>query len=221
MPKVRITAVIFAVLAIVSLLLGAFSKEWRYRFSKRTETGTTLEYREGWGLSGATVCIKCLLGCNQILGERRACETITYKKHVKSLEIRYDRLRKYFWEDSPDMKRLKKEIKTFDKIRIFGPVLKYTTLAGVLLAVFFIILAYLHKKKFPRLIPIISGFFFTFVLLTGAVIFIIWTKTHHAPKVTFSAFIHIFGSIFLSVSAVCLYIKPTDPFASVMDQLKD
>jgi len=216
MPKIRITAVIFAILALLGLLIGTFSKEWRFRFSKYNNGDTVIEYREGWGLTHVTICQKCLLNCETLYGPRRVCDTFPYVEHLKVLEARLARDRGLYWDDAPNIVKLEKEIASFRAIDKWGPVVKWTSFAGLALAVLFLPWAFLHRRRLPRLVPLVSGVVVGLVLIALDVTFILASRAHIAPRVTYAAVLHPLACVFLMVSAFCLYRKPHDPFAEIM-----
>jgi len=219
MPKIRITALIFAVLALLGLLIGTFSEEWRYRYSKYNDGDTVIEYREGWGLTHVSICLKCLLNCEVIHGERRACETIPYVEHLKALQARLARDRKLYWDDAPNIVKLEKEISSFQAIRRWGPVVKWASFAGLGLAVLFIVWALLHRRRLPRLVPLVSGTVVGLGLIALDVTFILASRAHVAPKVTYAAVLHPLACVLLIASACCLFRKPVDPFAAIMAEV--
>ncbi len=221
MPQIRITALIFAVLSLLGLLIGTFSEEWRYRYSKYNDEETVIEYREGWGLTHVSICLKCLLNCHVIHGERRACETIPYVEHLESLERRLERDRKLYWDDAPNIVKLEKEIASFRAIRRWGPVVKWASFAGLGLAVLFIVWALLHRRRLPRLVPLVSGAVVGLGLIALDVTFILVSRAYVAPKVTYAAVLHPLACALLIASAYCLYRKPVDPFAAVMAEVTD
>jgi len=216
MPKIRIAALIFAVLSLVMLLVGTFSREWRYRFSRLNEGGAILEYWEGWGLQDITLCVKCIQGCEGIEGERRACNQVRYAEHLSTLQARAERARKMYWDDAPDLIRLQKEIQNFRSIDRWGPIVRTVSFAGIGLAGLFILWALLHRFRLPGLVPLIAGLAVGLALVSLDLVFITVSKAYIAPKLTHAAILHLLGSALLLPAAWCLFKKPVDPFAAIM-----
>ncbi|MBU1244604.1 hypothetical protein KKD52_01435 [Myxococcota bacterium] len=219
MPKIRITALILSILSLVLLLVGTFSREWRYRFSRLSEGSAQLEYWEGWGLSDITICIKCVNGCEGIEGERRACNKILYAEHLASLESRLERARKMYFDDAPDVVRLQDEIRNFRAIDRWGPIVRKVSFAGFGVAGLFIFWALLHRRRLPALVPLVLGVAVGLALVSLDLVFITFSRTAIAPKLTHAAVLHLLGAALLLPAAWCLFRKPVDPFAAIMAEV--
>ena len=219
MPKIRITALILSILSLVFLLVGTFSWEWRYRFSRLSEGSAQLEYWEGWGLSDITICIKCVSGCEAIEGERRACNKIRYAEHLASLEFRLERARKMYFDDAPDVVRLQDEIRNFRAIDRWGPIVRKVSFAGFGVACLFILWALMHRRRLPALVPLVLGVTAGLALVSLDLVFITFSKTAIAPKLTHAAVLHLLGGALLLPAAWCLFKKPVDPFALIMAEV--